>query len=642
MRPLLLIFSILLCSSASLKKTDVRETFDEMLQLHVEHDELSPLLLKRAFKIFLEQFDSAKIYFLHEEVEAFGRLDKKKLEASLARYSADDLAPFIEINQMVAKAIKRSRGWRHEYEKKLILSAHDLPSVREEAYLSFADSEGQLKARIQHQLAHILLEEKKMNQMDDWTPQDREKIFNLWERRFQAKEAPYLTKHSDAEHFLAMHTLYALAKSLDAHTAYFSPDEALEMRANLEKQFEGIGVVLREGIHGVIIENLIKGGPAEKSGQIQPGDQIVLIGDKKVANMSYSEVLSALKGDGSKELTLGLKRKGEERTHTVTLQREKISMDDDRLKCHSTPCANGHIGVLTLPSFYEGGHQTSAERDMREAIKKLMRQAPLKGLVLDLRENSGGFLSQAVKVASLFVNQGVIVISKYARGEMKYLRNLEGRVYFEGPLIVLTSRASASAAEIVAQALQDYGVALIVGDQETYGKGTIQYQTVTDKEAKSYYKVTVGRYYTVSGRSTQIEGVKADIVVPTIFSPYKIGERFLEYPLPSDQVTAAYIDPLTDIDFRSRTWFQKNYLPHLHQPEDKWRTILPQLKENSRYRLATDKNFVRFLQEQEKKVGRTSRHFKKGEASAWSDLDLQMAEAINILKDMIQLQNNSS
>ncbi len=287
------------------------------------------------------------------------------------------------------------------------------------------------------------------------------------------------------------------------------------------------------------------------------------------------------------------------------------------------------------------GMLTSADRDMREAIKKLKRQAPLNGLILDLRENSGGFLTQAVKIASLFVSRGVIVISKYSRGEVKYYRNLDGQLLFDGPLIVLTSRASASAAEIVAQALQDYGVALIVGDQETFGKGTIQYQTVTDSSAKSYYKVTVGRYYTVSGRSAQIEGVKADIVVPTIFSPYKIGERFLEYPLPSDQIAAVYLDPLTDVDMRSRSWFQKHYLPNLHQPEDKWKRILPLLRENSRYRLASDKNFVHFLKEQEKKASSDSGRFKRGEKSTWGDGDLQLSEALNIIRDMIELQNNS-
>ncbi len=199
----------------------------------------------------------------------------------------------------------------------------------------------------------------------------------------------------------------------------------------------------------------------------------------------------------------------------VDLKREKIIMENERLVFSAEPFADGYIGKLTLPSFYESSDSNSCEADIRKAITELKKKGKVLGLVLDLRNNLGGFLSQAVKVSGLFMTSGVVVISKYAEGQVQYLRNLDPRIHYAGPLVILTSKLSASAAEIVAQALQDYGVGLVVGDERTYGKGTIQYQTVTDTSAASFFKVTVGRYYTVSGRSTQIEGVKADIVVPT-------------------------------------------------------------------------------------------------------------------------------
>ena len=642
MRHFLLLSTIFFILSASqqLKKTDVRQTFEEMLGFHVEHSELSPLLMQRANKFYIEQFDASKMYLLNGEAKGAVQSSKKKLEKGVKSYQADDLAHITQVNETVSTAILRTRQWRQEIEKELILSAHDLEASQGEVYLSYAETEEQLKARLYKQLVRILLEEKKLNRLVDWTPKDREKVCTLWERRFQRKEEPYLINEAQNEHHLALHTLRALSRSLDAHTTYFSPEEAQEMRMALEKQFEGIGVVLQEGIEGVMVIDLVKDGPAEKSGKVEIGDQIVQINTDPVAAMTYEEVLQAMKSDGKKDLTLSLRRKGDEKLHEVNLKREKILMNDERLACSSIPCGNGHIGILTLPSFYEGGHQSSADKDMREAIKKLKKEAPLKGMILDMRENAGGFLSQAVKVAGLFVSKGVIVISKYSRGEIKYLRNLDGRLSYDGPLIILTSRASASAAEIVAQALQDYGVALVVGDEETYGKGTIQYQTVTDKEAKAFYKVTVGRYYTVSGRSTQITGVKADIVVPSIFANYKIGERFLDNPLPSDQVAAAYIDPLTDIDYRSRAWFQKNYLPNLHQPQERWRKALPLLKENSQYRLEHDKNYISFLNAQAKKSGRSPRAYKKSQDQLWGDVDLQITEALNIMKDMVVLEKN--
>ncbi|NGX26161.1 MAG: Tail-specific protease [Chlamydiae bacterium] len=638
---LFLSFCAFLHGQLELKKTDVRDTIEEMLALHVEHQKIHPLLYARAMKIFIEQFDGAKMYLLDGEVKAFLKLSEKKLEKGIKLYQANDLAEFDRINTQIKKAITRTQKWREEIERELTLSAIDVKPTRGETYLSYAKDEIVLKTRIRKILIRILIEEKRINQMEEWSPKDREKIFTLWEKRFQRKEADYVSQGDEKEHYLALHSLRALAKSLDAHTAYFSPEEAREMRTALEKQFEGVGVVLREGIHGIMIEDLIKGGPAERSGKIFAGDRIVQIDGESISTKTYEEILKSMQGKGNKELRLGLQRGSDPKIHEVYLLREKIIMNDERLQYTSHPYADGHIGMLTLTAFYEGGHGSSAESDMRDAIKKLKKEAPLKGIILDMRENAGGFLTQAVKISGLFITKGVVVISKYSRGEIKYLRNLDGRLFFDGPLIILTSRASASAAEIVAQALQDYGVALIVGDKETYGKGTIQYQTITDKEAKNFYKVTVGRYYTVSGRSTQIEGVKADIVVPTIFASYKIGERYLEYPLPSDQVAPAYIDPLTDIDFRNHAWFQKNYLPNLHRPGDHWAKALPILKENSTYRLANDRNFSQFIEMQDKIKGRSARTFQRISNPPWGDEDLQMAEAINIMKDMLLIQKNS-
>jgi carboxyl-terminal processing protease len=336
---------------------------------------------------------------------------------------------------------------------------------------------------------------------------------------------------------------------------------------------------------------------------------------------------------------LGLRRfssDGQAISYRVELKREKIVMQDERVQFTYESYGDGIIGKLVLPSFYESGAGLSCELDIREALRSMKKQGDLRGLVIDMRENSGGFLNQAVKVAGLFVTSGVIVISKYAYGEIQYLRDLDGRSYYNGPLVILTSKASASAAEIVAQALQDYGTAIVVGDDRTYGKGTIQYQTVTDLAASSFFKVTVGRYYTVSGRSTQIDGVKADIVVPTAYSLLNIGERYLEYPLKNDRVPSAYVDPLSDIDQRNRPWFQKNYLPNIQKKLSLWTQMLPELKANSAYRIKQNKDYRVFLKalEQEKQ----GQSFSPSVQENWGFEDLQMIEAVNIVKDMTVLQ----
>jgi carboxyl-terminal processing protease len=339
------------------------------------------------------------------------------------------------------------------------------------------------------------------------------------------------------------------------------------------------------------------------------------------------------------ELELQRMEGKQEINYFVVVQKEKIIMEQDRLQYSFEPFGDGIIGKLTLPSFYESKDSSSCEADIRSALRELKKQGKVLGLVLDLRENSGGFLSQAVKVAGLFISNGVVVISKYAQEEIQYLRELNGKNYYDGPLVILTSKLSASAAEIVAQALQDYGVALVIGDERTYGKGTIQFQTVTRDKAPSFFKVTVGRYYTVSGVSTQIEGVKANIVVPTRYFIYDVGERFLQYPLKCDRIPSMYMDPLLDINPQQINWFQKHYLPNLQPKISIWNQMESFLAKNSSQRLNRDKNFSLFLE--------TKKQDKEGKGGLltanhnWGMEDLQMAEALNILKDMTLLQNSS-
>lgn len=637
MKRVFFVFFILVSSCISalpeqLKKADVRNTMEEMFSYHVEYKELSPLIVKRCFKSYIEQFDTQKLYLLQSEVRPFLDLTSSNFESIIEHYNIDEYPEFETLNRVISKAIERTKAWRQEIIRDLILNGQNIEATVGETYVQYAGSADELKNRLKNQIVRFFLSEKRSNDAAFWTPARREKILSFFDRRYHRFESTYLPPADKKEHFLALHILKAMARSLDAHTAFFSPEEAFEMRAALEKQFEGVGVVLREGIDGVEVADLIQGGPAARSGQIHVGDFLVEVDGRSLGNASYEEVLDALKGSGKKEVSLGLRRyesEGEAKQIQVALKREKILMQNERLVYHAEPFADGIIGKLTLPSFYESFDAPSCEMDIREALKDLKRKGKLYGLVLDLRENLGGFLNQAVKVSGLFITSGVVVISKYAQGEIQYMRNVDPRLYYNGPMVILTSKASASAAEIVAQALQDYGVALVVGDERTYGKGSIQYQTVTDDDATAFFKVTVGRYYTVSGRSTQIDGVKADIFVPTEFAPYNIGERYLEYPLANDHVAAAYVDPLTDVDHNAKQWFQKNYLPFIQKKESVWRKMLPKLKANSSYRQEHDPNYKLFLDQ----LNPLASPLEKGQN--WGEEDLQMNEAVNIVKDMV-------
>ena len=386
----------------------------------------------------------------------------------------------------------------------------------------------------------------------------------------------------------------------------------------MEKQFEGYGVVLSETIEGVQIVDLVKNGPAENSGQIKAGDLIFKINNKEISNYYFEDVLKLLKNHD--EIVFGIKRDND--VISVRLKKSPISMDSDRLTYTYEKFDDGIIVNLKLDGFYDNGAGINSERDIKNALIDVRKHGYIKGVVLDLRENSGGFLSQAVRVASLFLKSGIIVISKYSNGEERYFRNVTTRVEYGGPLIVLTSKFSASASEIVAQCLKDYGRALIVGDERTFGKGSIQFQTITDKKADLFFKVTVGKYYTVSGKTTQVEGVIADIVVPSKYCHLNVGERYLEYSLKSDKISSFYKDPLLDLNGATKKWFQKNYLPSLQKVVSIYNKMLPTLIENSKRRLSADKQFAKLLKDKE--------HIYNE--------DVQIIEAMNILKDMIRLE----
>jgi carboxyl-terminal processing protease len=633
-----------------LKISDINRVLDHLFSFHIEMKELNPTVVRRSIKLYIEQFDPDKSYLLSSEVAPFLQLSDQKIADIMKRLKSQDYSDFIALNELFQRAVFRAEAIRSVVVKRLLEKKADIRGALALPPAHYAHFEQDLVGRQEVRMVRFYLFHESRANLD--TLERKTKVFALYERKMRRLEAVVLFRDSMGEslskerqeHLIATKILKSFAKSLDTHTSFFSPEEAYEMRLSLEKQFEGIGVILSEGVDGVMIAELIPGSPAERSGKILLNDLLIEIDGLKVDALAFEEVLEILKKKGRGEIVLGFKRvegeSGEEFFFRIGLRKQPIVMNEERIQTSIEKFGDGYIGKISLHSFYESGDGISSERDVKEAIKHFNTRGDLYGIVLDLRENSGGFLSQAVKVAGLFISNGVVVISKYGKGDVHYLRSISGRQFFNGPIVVLTSKMSASAAEIVAQALQDYGVGIVVGDERTFGKGSIQYQTVTEEKADLFFKITVGRYYTVSGRSTQIDGVIADIVVPTKYAPYNIGERFLEYPLPPDSVSPAYLDPLTDLDEKTQKIFEKRYLPFLQRVVPYWKRILPQLKKNSAARIAKNPDYQSFLRRLDKIKSRQSElpvntideQVKVGME------DLQMNEAVDVLKDMILIE----
>ncbi len=625
---------------------------DRLFAFHIENKEMSPLLVRRTFKLYIEQFDSEKAYLLDSEVLAYLNMNDAAANKVIERIAKGDYSDFSALNDVMQQAVLRAQKMRKSIGDQFLRNELDFAPSQVPPPSRYAANLNEVAERQKSRLARFYLYHQTRS---DLTSVERKaKLLSLYENKARRSEYLILYLKPDGnkvdliqmEHLFSLRILKSFAKSLDTHTSFFSPEEAHEMRLSLEKQFEGVGVVLFEGVDGVMISDLVKGSPAEESGKIQVNDLLVEIDGKEVDELSFEEVLELLKKAGKRALLLGFERSdtlGKQQRFHVSLERRPIVMNEERIKSSWEKTDGGIIGKITLYSFYESSNGESCEKDIKNAIREFQQVGTLKGLVLDLRENAGGFLSQAVKVSGIFLSNGVVVISKYGTGDLHYLRNIVGRSFFNGPLVVLTSKMSASAAEIVAQALQDYGVAVVVGDSRTFGKGSIQYQTVTDERADLFFKVTVGKYYTASGRTTQIEGVKADIVVPSHYAPYNIGERYLEYPLQADTVKPAFVDPLNDLDATAKRLFQRKYMPYLQRVVSFWTRVLPDLRKNSAERLARNPDFQLLLRKQEQVRAKLSYLPPNSVDEAPSyGADLQMIEAVNIVNDMIQMESQAN
>lgn len=641
LRQIYFLFVVLLSCSISvfgksdkLAPVDVKKIMEQLFEYHVDIKEINQKVLSRSLAVYVNQFDSQGIYFAEHEVLPFLNPSKQTLEFMEKEFLNQRYTTYYALNKEIEKTIYRARQWRASWSKnpeKLVKEALESKGTLEEGYL-YQISDLEKKHRTFF-LQYIHYQAEKLPHV---VKKHRYKqLVDLCEKQIAFSENQYLgfdenekmVTQKTLDHCVILKTMKSLAKALDDHTAYYSPEEAHAMKVQLEKGMHGIGVVLHEDIEGVAIADVIEQGPAGKYGLLYKGDRIVQVDDKSVVGLSFSKVLNLLRGDEGSMVKLGVirEKQGQEVFYQVEIRREKIELQDKRVDFDYESYDDGIIGKLTLHSFYESGEAISSEKDLRNALSQLKKKGKVKGIVLDMRENSGGFLSQAIRVCSLFMNNGVVVASKYGDGSVRYYRSIDGSPSYQGPLVLLVSKGSASATEIVAQCLQDYGIALVVGDEHTYGKGTIQYQTITSDRSSSFFKVTVGRYYTVSGKSTQIEGVIADVVVPSFLAYEKVGERFLDYPLEQDYIPAVYQDSLEDLDPIARKWFEKYYLPNLQKHVSQYDPYREELRRKSQARIAKNQRYQHFLSSW------------KNHENPRVEEDLQMEEAVQILKDYLNL-----
>lgn len=409
----------------------------------------------------------------------------------------------------------------------------------------------------------------------------------------------------------------------------------------VQQRLFGIGAQLRDDLDGLSVIRIIENSPASQSNKLKINDKIIAVDFEPVIGMEITEAVELIRGEKGTPVRLTLLREsgeGENRQNEkieIELIRNEVVLEETRLETAFEPYGDGVIAHLKLFSFYQDP-KSSSTSDIRKAIEQIKKDHLLKGVVLDLRSNAGGLLTQAVTVTGLFINKGIVVSIKDNTGKVQHLREVDGKPVWEGPLFVLVNRASASAAEIVAQTLQDYGRAFVIGDDHTFGKGSFQTFTldpITNPKInpQGEYKVTRGRYYTVSGRSPQLIGVQSDILIPGILSQLDIGEKFAKFPLENDQIEPHFEDDLSDLSPFHRIQLGPMYKYNLQTQLTVYQPYGEILKSNSKARIDSNKNYQNFLKEIEKK------NYDSEMIELFGQTDLQLVEAFNVMKDLIFL-----
>lgn len=522
-------------------------------QAHFSRKRMDDVLSVQVFDRYLDALDPQRSYFTAADIAGFNRW-RNNFDDMI---HSGDVAPGFQI---FASFQQRNRQ-RMEYAMSLLAREPDW-TIKEE--FRFDRSKAPW-ARDSAELDEIWRQRVKGDALSlrlagkSW-PEAVDTLTKRYERVLMR-----IDQIKGDEVFEALMNAYAAV--YDPHTNYFSPVNTEENRIQMSLSYDGIGATLQLLDDYVTISNLIPGGPAAAAGTLQINDRILAVGQGRSGAMTevigwrLEDVVQLIRGRNGTLVRLqilpaGAAPGGAEKI--VELARGKVTLESQAAKKQLKVLKSGNrdvrVGIITVPGFYQdlaarnAGDENyrSTTRDVRRLIAELQAEGGVDSLVLDLRGDGGGFLPEATALTGLFIDRGPIVQLKDTMGNVEVLDDPEPGVVYGGPLTVLVDRTSASASEIFAGAIQDYRRGLVVG-QTTFGKGTVQNQIKLDRWASStdgQINVTIGKFYRVTGESTQLRGVEPDIQLPSAIDATDVGESALDHPLPWDRIQPARFTPL--------------------------------------------------------------------------------------------------
>ncbi|PLX86137.1 MAG: tail-specific protease [Desulfuromonas sp.] len=357
----------------------------------------------------------------------------------------------------------------------------------------------------------------------------------------------------------------AVARAFDPHTNYLPPRQKEDFDISMRGSLEGIGATLREEDGYIKVVSIIPGSAASRQGQLHAEDIIVMVAQGQeepvdITDTRLRDAVSLIRGKKGTEVRLTVKHPDGTRA-VIAIVRDVVQIEETFAKGLTIEDeeTGERVGYIKIPTFYRdfsgtqnGGTGRNVTDDVQAELKKMMGEG-IEGLILDLRNNGGGALTDAVSITGLFIKSGPVVQVKQSDGKIKVLKDRDPTIVYDGPLVVLVNKFSASASEILAGALQDYGRAVVIGGEHTHGKGTVQsmidlnrsvpFPNMVKYKPLGAMKVTIQKFYRVSGESTQYRGIVPDIVLPDTMQHVKSGEKFLDFSLPWDTVDPTEYTP---------------------------------------------------------------------------------------------------
>ncbi|MDR5905553.1 carboxy terminal-processing peptidase [Franzmannia qiaohouensis] len=497
---------------------------------------------REAFQRYLDVLDGQRAYLTQADVDEFRDLERR-LDDVL--YDGD-LEPVFALHSRYQQRLESRLNWILDRLDEGLNYTYDdddrLELDRDEA--PWAESQAELDELWHKRLKNAALSQI-LNDLDD------EQVIDNLRQRYEGQLSRVRQTNSEDIFGLFM---AAMTSTIDPHTEYMSPRQGESFDIQMRLSLEGIGALLQSEGEYVKVSSLVPGGPAERAGVLEPADRIIAVGQDdeeemvNVIGMRLDEVVDLIRGPKGSVVRLDVvpaQAVDMTRSRVVEITRDTVNLEDQAASSEVVEIRRDgrdhRVGVIKIPTFYvdfdawQAGEDEyrSTTRDVAREVESLKEQG-VDGIVLDLRNNGGGALQEANSLIGLFIDRGPTVQVRDARGRISLYGDTESGSLYEGPLGVLVNRLSASASEIFAGAIQDYGRGLVLGNR-TFGKGTVQ---TIDDLSHGQVKLTRAKFYRISGESTQHRGVEPDIVFPSLLDPEIIGESALDNALEWDTVRA--------------------------------------------------------------------------------------------------------